>query len=142
MVGVKFVASRYSELLVGVPSIDREHRVLIGLLRPLRYAPPIGGIRSEPFGDILGQIGNQMIEHFDNEEIILKSCGMPVEQVADHVRAHGDIIRQYTELQFDLMWGTPPAYSQVIEMIQAWILFHLLEYDLSIMPVTTRQHLA
>lgn len=133
------MATLYSGLLTGAPSIDSEHRSLIDLLGRLMSGQSAGEPHSEPFNQILGQIGNQMIEHFADEEAILKACGMPAEHVVDHVCAHGEIIRQYTELQFDLMSGKLLTRPQVLQMIQGWVISHLFEYDLRIRPFAADQ---
>lgn len=124
-----------SALQIGLPSIDAEHGILLESLRRLRLAPA-GEARSEPFLEVISQLGQQLIQHFGNEEKHLKNCGMPATDVNSHFHAHNTILEQYAQLQDDLMAGKNIEQSTVLTMIQHWITTHVTTHDLKI-----RQHL-
>ena len=118
-------------LLIGVPSIDREHRALVWQLNRLledTQALP----QSETFSEVLSRLGEDIGAHFDSEEGVLKSCGMPGDEIAKHVQAHDEILEQYTRLSFDLMEGKALARTDVLLLISRWIIDHLLCYDIKI----------
>jgi len=119
------------EFRIGVPSIDREHHGLVKLLDQLIYDPS-ATLKSERFSDFLNSFRKQVVAHFNNEEIFFRSCGMPHEDIAAHLEAHGTILEQYAELNFDLMDDKDRAMSEVARMIKGWILVHLVEHDLKI----------
>jgi len=119
------------ELRIGVPSIDREHHHLVKLLDQLIYDQSTK-LKSEHFSDFLDSFGKQVMAHFNNEEMFLRSCGMPHEDIAAHLEAHGTILEQYAELNFDLMDDKERVMSEVARMIKGWILVHLVEHDLKI----------
>jgi hemerythrin len=118
-------------MLIGVPSIDDEHRALFSRLN-LLIDKPDALPESEDFCDILSRLGIEIDAHFHSEERVFTSCGMPDDEVADHIHAHTEILEQYTELNLELMQGRRFARSEVLLMIRDWIIDHLLTYDLRI----------
>ncbi len=115
-------------MLIGVHSIDREHSALISQLNRL-IENPHALPDSEPFADVLSPIGPQISAHFDSEERILKSCGMPAAEVAEHIEAHTEILEQYAQMNCDLMEGKPLSRSDALLEVKDWIVDHLRRYD-------------
>lgn len=118
-------------LLIGISSIDKAHEELLWQLDRL-MSDPDAPVDSEPFSEILSQLGLAITAHFRDEEKIFKALPMPADLAARHVQAHSDILRQYAQLNFDLMNGMPLGRSCVLAKIRQWILGHLLEHDLRI----------
>jgi len=123
------------EFRIGLPAIDAEHGVLMESLRRLHLAPR-DEPRSEPFLEVISLLGQQLILHFGNEEKHLNSCGLPNDEIRNHIRAHNHILEQYAQLQDDLMADKDINQSSVLTMIQHWIVTHITTHDLKI-----RQHL-
>lgn len=118
-------------LLLGVPSIDREHLALLAYLdRLLINEQALPG--SEAFSEVLGRLGPQISSHFENEEGYMRNCGMPPEEVAAHVAAHHQILEQYVQLNYDLMKGRVPTRADALQMIRTWIVDHVRQHDLHI----------
>ncbi len=115
-------------LLTGVHSIDREHYALIVQLNRL-LDNPLAGPASESFAEILSLLGPQISSHFDSEEDVLRSCGMPADEVAEHVEAHTEILEQYAQMNCDLMEGKPLTRSAALREVKSWIVDHLRNYD-------------
>jgi hemerythrin-like metal-binding protein len=115
-------------MLIGVHSIDREHSALLTQLNRL-IENPLAEPASESFADVLSNLGPQISAHFDNEEGVLKSCGMPASEVAEHVEAHTDILEQYAQMNCDLMDGKSLTRPQALLQVKGWIIDHLRRYD-------------
>jgi hemerythrin len=115
-------------MLVGVHSIDREHSALLSQLNRL-LENPLAEPASESFAEVLSLLGPQISSHFDNEEIVLKSCGMPAAEVAEHIEAHTCILEQYAQMNCDLMEGKTLARSEALREVKGWIIDHLRRYD-------------
>jgi hemerythrin-like metal-binding protein len=111
-------------LPIGLPLIDQEHNALIAQFNRLLENPP-GETTSESFSEVLSCLGPQISTHFDNEESILKTSGMPADQVADHVHAHTVILEQYAQMNCDLMEGRALAWPDALRMVKGWIIDHL-----------------
>ena len=115
-------------MLIGVHSIDREHSALIAQLNRL-IENPLAEPASESFAEVLSHLGPQISAHFDSEEGVLKSCGMPADEVAEHVGAHTDILEQYAQMNCDLMEGKTLGRTQALLEVKGWIIDHLRRYD-------------
>ena len=117
--------------LIGIPSIDYEHQALIDHLDRLIRNPSNLPVH-ENISEILSHLMWLMLDHFQNEEKIMKALPMPAEVFARHVDAHQQIIEQMTMLSFDLTTSKPIDKAAVASMVRHWIIDHLLEHDLNI----------
>ena len=118
-------------LLIGVPAIDKEHGELARQLDALT-ANPQDQPDSANFLETLSQLGVQINTHFNNEERLFKSLGMPEALVSSHLRAHTDILVQYTQLNMDIMQKEVPDRADVLKLIKNWIIEHIVRHDLTI----------
>lgn len=118
-------------LLIGVTAIDAEHRELISTLTVLR-ANPNASPGSEAFSEILDQLGCQIMTHFQNEERFFRqsSFGMPADEIRRHEQAHQAIVEQYAALCINLMQRKTLDRSETLQMIEDWIVGHVINYDL------------
>ena len=98
------------------------------LLRRLK-AMPGASPNSREFTDVLCQLGTELPAHFRNEEKIIRSCGMTAAQVQEHLEAHQEIIRQYAELNFEMMSHNLRRVD-VLQMIGDWVINHISLHDL------------
>jgi hemerythrin-like metal-binding protein len=118
---------------IGMPLIDAEHAdLIIELNRLLSQTdnPPALTPKSELFAEAISRIGEKIIQHFEHEEEILKTCGFPASEVSEHIAAHERIVEQFAQLQFDMMLGKSPDHSTILLMIRSWVLTHLEGFDL------------
>ena len=118
-------------LLIGVPSIDREHGVLVSLLNRLIDRPEATP-ESEAFADLLSRLGGEIAAHFRSEEKIFTSSGMPSHLAEQHIQAHSEILEQYTELNLEFMKGRAYDRAEVLTLIRNWIIEHLMLHDVRI----------
>lgn len=115
-------------LVVGIASVDKEHAELVAEIG-LLIGPPMLHLDSEHFSEFISRLWCRLAEHFDHEEAIIRSCGMPATEVTAHLRAHREILEQYTSLQLDRMSRSTLDQEKVVDMIKSWIVDHLLAYD-------------
>lgn len=116
------------DLQLGLPEIDSQHRALFAQFDRLIGKPQSHPV-AEPFSEILSQLGRQIDAHFVSEESILMACGMPPEELAEHMSAHEEILEQYTRLNLDLMDGRVIGQQSILEMVRGWIVDHVHQYD-------------
>ena len=129
-----------SSLLIGVPAIDAEHRELISKLKAIQEdskAHP----GTEAFSEILDQLGRQIMTHFQNEERFFKqkSLGLPTDEIRRHEQDHQAIVEQYAALCFDLMQRKTVERSEALEMVEHWIVGHVVHHDLRLRDYLTGQ---
>jgi hemerythrin-like metal-binding protein len=116
-------------LATRVNRADAENRDLIALFDVLVHNPDAAP-HSEFFSEILSQLGQQIGAHFVNEESILMDLNMPAAVIESHVRAHNEILAQYTALNHDLMHGKPLDRTDVLLMIKRWLVDHVEHHDM------------
>ena len=118
-------------LKIGEPLIDKEHAFLIKRLEYLvdELQPPP---ENELFFAILSEIGFEIGKHFAHEEVIIKTLRMPDAEVQRHLHAHNEIIEQFVQLNLDLMDGQSFSRLDILRMVKAWVVGHILEYDLAL----------
>jgi len=122
---------RQTDLTVGIPQVDREHAELLAEIGRL-VGPPAVRIDSEAFTDIASRLGRRLADHFESEERIIERCGLSSDEIAAHRLAHRDILEQYAELQFDLMFGLSRTPAEIMAMIHGWIVEHQIVHDLKL----------
>ena len=121
-----------ASLMIGIPSIDREHEELITSLNSILNNPN-ALLGSDTFSEYLSQLGQQLATHFTNEERFLIASGMPADDITHHIHAHSEILKQYTQLNLDLMRGNKVHDKiSVLVMIKDWIVTHVICCDLKI----------
>jgi hemerythrin-like metal-binding protein len=123
-------------MLVGVPLIDEQHRLLVAQLNRL-HDDTLADPHSATFVDVLGQLGDALAAHFKSEESFFQACGMPAGQVTDHLRAHDEILKQYCDLNLALMNRHPMSRHSALGILRGWIIDHVKAHDLKI-----RDHMA
>lgn len=123
-------------LLVGVPAIDGEHLELVALVDRLTFdmnRPDREGELSEGFT----RLGQKLKKHFDNEEAIIESSEMPVDEMAWHFLAHEEILEQYANFNYSVMTGDR-SFRDASEAVQNWVTRHIAEYDMKIRGYISR----
>ena len=116
---------------VGIKSIYRQHAALVDQLDRLQSNPDVHP-GSDAFTELLSRLGRQINAHFDHEEEILRTCGMPAEVVLQHFHAHTEILDQYAHLNLNMMNGGELSRDEALALIRKWIVDHVLHHDLKI----------
>lgn len=116
---------------IGVPVIDEQHQILIELLGRLRNNSE-SDVGVEKVGEIMSQIFNQIIEHFETEEMYMRTCGMPADEFERHCEGHSTIVEEYVALQYRTMNDAPSKVKDVIEVLETWIMGHVFSNDFQI----------
>jgi hemerythrin len=119
------------QLLIGIPSIDEEHQSLLEQLDDL-FQSPNDNPQSAQFSEDLSRLSSNLIDHFTNEERVMRSIGISSDELARHMDAHSAIIEQITQLSFDLMNRRQIDRGDVVARMKDWILGHLTEHDLDL----------
>ncbi|SDG53463.1 bacteriohemerythrin [Propionivibrio dicarboxylicus] len=132
-----------ASLKIGDAAIDGEHERLFGELYRLRQEMLAGGAASggrSGFQSTLGTIGATMMAHFEHEERFFATLGMPESEVLCHLGAHREIVHQYAELNLRLLQDPSLDSEAVLTMVQEWIFYHLIRYDLKMRPYVALMH--
>lgn len=113
----------------GLPEIDRQHRKLVDLLNTL--AAHVALERGMPqFGEILDQLADYTVYHFQSEEAIWKAYfGNDIANVT-HQDSHQSFIARVLELKADLgIKSNAQLTEEVLDFLARWLASHILESD-------------
>ncbi|BDG09081.1 bacteriohemerythrin [Anaeromyxobacter paludicola] len=114
-------------LAVGVKIIDEQHQELFRRLDAL-LAAMAKGDRAE-VGRLLGFLASYAIEHFGEEERLMKAHGYP--EYAVHKVAHDRFVAEYTAMkaEFDTKGATSLVTLKVNKWLGDWLKTHIAGTD-------------
>lgn len=116
---------------VGVPRLDRDHRVLVGFLN--RLAAGKGADRLTLIAEVLRGLIAYTRFHFEREEQVMEACGYP--ETAAHRREHHDLTREVLDLE--KRFADDPDALRIEEMqefLRDWLNHHILLQDMAYRP--------
>ena len=116
------------ELSVGVPSIDRQHKVLISLINELHIAMDKGSGASEA-KPILKKIINYAQAHFIYEESLFNGKNYISEQ--EHIQSHTKIKAKLAELKEKSDEKDFDVSDELMNFLKNWLNNHILKEDMS-----------
>lgn len=111
------------DLLLGIPSIDAEHRVLV------RYAEDFQtALRDGQDHDAIARLFDRLLEytssHFAREEAFMQKRGFP--EIEKHMEEHRRITREVMDLNRDKKYIFPDSIDS---FLQDWIINHINNTD-------------
>jgi hemerythrin len=121
--------------------IDQDHRVLIGIIN--EFGSTAASAAAIPtLEGILAKLERYTQIHFEREEKLQRAIVYPFHEA--HRRAHGDLIRQLTEVREELKAkaATPTTediagvHARMGEFLHHWLVDHIIQADLRMKPFT------
>ena len=116
-------------LSVKVPSMNNDHRGLIGLINQLASAEKIGNRRVAE--SVLDELLNYAIDHFDREEQFLQKSGYPLPDLVSHKLQHAAFTETIQDIRWQYLRGFRPKINQeVLHFLRDWLNRHILVEDM------------
>ena len=111
------------DLLLGIPSIDAEHRVLVKYAEDFHKA-----VNEGKEGETIARLFDRLLEyttiHFAREEGFMQKRGYP--DIEEHMKEHRRITREVMELNRDKRY----VFSESVDkFLQDWIINHINHTD-------------
>lgn len=128
-------------LRIGIPAIDQEHNDLVRELDLLMSSPDIYP-GSDRFSMAMSEIGRHLRLHCSNEEILMKSLGMPAVDLESMTREHHHALEEYTRVNDELMHGKLKSRTEALGLFKAWIIDHMVHHDLKIRAYVSESYRA
>ena len=111
---------------VNIREVDRQHKVLIELINKLHSNREEGDPRW--IGDILTQLENYTVFHFDWEEKFMARYGY--EESDKHKLIHKKFVAKIAEARRKFEAGRTEALGDgLLEFLQDWLLSHIMKVD-------------
>lgn len=120
-----------SELTLGIPSIDEQHRCLVDLInalhRELAHPEPQRAVIAEVLEGLVDYTHN----HFIVEEVMFQKHGYP--QTQAHMQEHS----QFTAKAMDWLMRFEEGEDvnlEAMDFLKAWLIHHICEEDRAYVP--------
>jgi len=124
------------KLLLGEPTIDRQHRELFTSFRRLLSNRTNG----EAVSDELSGLTLQIHVHFKTEEEWMSNLNIPAGMLHAHEQAHTQIIEELTEIHLGAMHGLEVPFEDIVSRVATYVSKHVVEFDLPLKPYIQTSH--
>ena len=126
---------KWSEAMsVGLARLDRDHKILIGLINRLDEAGSDGGDGArQVMAEVLEVLVAYTIFHFSREEAVMEACGYPA--LEQHHEDHAALTREVQDWQ-QRFHNDPDAIvpSDMLHFLKGWLNHHILLQDMAYRP--------
>ena len=116
------------DLTIGVPAIDKQHKMLCEAIDRLLEACK-GGKGREEIISTMTFLEQYTVRHFHDEEILHRQSGYP--KVVEHKAMHDDFIKKVKELKQEIIseGATIVTVGKVNTLIIDWLFNHIRKVD-------------
>ncbi|MCX7984318.1 MAG: bacteriohemerythrin [Bacteroidetes bacterium] len=115
-----------SELSVGIPSIDSQHKKLVELVNTMHEAM-LTGKGKDIVAKILSELITYTKTHFKHEEDYMERTAYP--QTAVHALQHAQLTKKVLDLQSKVESGTVTITMEVMNFLKSWLQDHIMKMD-------------
>ncbi len=124
----------WSDVLYSVnnKTIDAQHKKLINILNKL-YTLYIGGDYSqEDIADVLSELKDYTVYHFNTEEKLFKEKGYP--QIDEHKAIHANFVTEINNFVDSYNKNPKLLTMKIFTFLQKWLKGHILGDDKKYVP--------
>ena len=117
-----------SQLLVGIPQVDREHQRLFDIVDEVEAALALPPVEATP---ALTHAVRELIDytrtHFASEERLMQTAGYPA--LNEHLQLHRDLLAQVQDMELRLAVGDDAAALDLSRFLGNWLRTHIQTAD-------------
>ncbi len=113
---------------VGIPSVDRQHKVLIKYINQLHSASRKGESALE-VSRVLGGLISYTKVHFAYEEMMFRTYGYPESE--DHAISHKRLLEKVASYKRRFDSGEADIAKELLDLLIYWLNHHILEEDMA-----------
>lgn len=119
-------------LLTGIPAVDQQHRDIARLGAKMLKETGLP-LTSERFGDYFAEFWQLVADHFETEEKLMRTLGLPQDLLEIHVREHSALLERL--IQANIHSATVSEWKHVSDIAHELITIivdHIIHFDLSL----------
>lgn len=113
-------------LSVGIPSIDAQHQRLVAILNTLK-ASEVSGANTERLEQLLNELAEYTVYHFDTEERLMAAHGYP--DLIEHRASHQTLLAQVGQFRADFAAGNSKLTARLFLFLRTWLNGHIRGTD-------------
>lgn len=112
---------------VDVEIIDEQHEHLFEIVNTM-YDSIVRGDEQNALEEILSELINYTVYHFETEEKLFKEYGYP--EYEEHKAQHDELCKQVVELQEQFKLKVVTITFEVMDFLSGWLQEHTTQSDL------------
>ena len=116
---------------VGIDTIDKQHKKLIGLVNELADAMKDGKSK-DVLSKVFGGLVEYTKEHFAFEESLFRQHGYAGKE--EHIRQHAELTAQAMGLKKDFESGKAAVSMETLKFLNTWLIDHIQGTDKKYAP--------
>jgi len=113
-------------LLLDVEPFDKHHEHLFSLLNRI-YDLISSNAPSSEFNDVLVQLRDYTVYHFNAEEVWMQEQNYPM--MLTHLQQHKLFLNEVIRFQEELAAGSPMVAIGILTFLKEWLLNHIYKID-------------
>ena len=115
---------------VGVAVLDRDHQVLIDLIRRIAEAREDDGDFRAVLAEVLTELVAYTVYHFNREEHVMAACGYP--ELEAHRDEHNALTREVEDMQRRFGEADPDlGRDELLVFLTGWLNHHIMLQDMA-----------
>jgi hemerythrin-like metal-binding protein len=118
-------------LSVGIPTIDEQHKVLVGLINRLGEAAEAGRTKAE-IGPVLLELEDYTKKHFSLEEAAFEEYAYP--DAAKHIAEHEAFVAKIDDFQMAFAVDKAQVGEEILLYLRTWLTRHITFTDKKYRP--------
>lgn len=111
----------------GIKKFDDQHKELVRLLNKF-YAAINEGRSKAVLGEILNELANYTVYHFQSEEDAFRLFNFPEKD--EHIRIHKDLVNQVLKVIKDFESGKDVVSVNLLQFLKEWVVKHIMGDDM------------
>jgi hemerythrin len=126
---------KWSEAMsVGVSRLDRDHKILIGLINRLDEASTGDDDAAQLMAEVLEILVSYTIFHFSREEAVMEACGYPA--LGHHHEDHLALTQEVRDWQQRFRANAESVVPMdMLYFLKGWLNHHILLQDMAYRPL-------
>jgi len=116
-----------SKIETGIKKFDDQHKELVRLLNKF-YSAINEGRSKSVLGEILKELANYTVYHFQSEEEAFRQFNFPEKD--EHIRIHKDLVNQVVKIIKDFEAGKDVVSVNLLQFLKEWVVKHIMGDDM------------
>ncbi len=116
------------QLLVGIESVDQQHRHLVSLINRLDEVVALGEDQ-QTIVETVNELVDYTVYHFRHEDELMEKAGYNPEMFAKHRQQHQEFIEKMQRVQAEAQSDASVISKDLLDFLVDWLCHHTLKTD-------------
>jgi two-component system, NtrC family, sensor kinase len=116
------------QLLVGIDSVDQQHRQLVSLINRLDEVVALGADQ-QTIVETVNQLADYTVYHFRHEDELMENAGFNLELFAEHRKQHQEFVDKMERVQSEAQSDASVISKDLLDFLVDWLCHHILKTD-------------